>query len=453
MIARSGGRDIEVKGLLEDAWPYPVIPPEFGVGINAAGGNPFWPFMSMEQAMGLPALLGVLLRVSTACGMLPQKVYEGDDQLNRQVATESWQYDLIHDHPGVSGEHTPFTLRADIALAVAGGGYCCVRKYKVPDSSVDGGIRVAELLPQNSQLIIPKRKNGRLIFEDRTEGTMVERDSSEIIYIRAPATNGGVAGLAPITLTRMGISTALKRQVFEGSYYDKSAEPRVVLAFPEQMSSDQAQEWKDVWNDQHQGLANAHGTSVIGGGATVNTIPVSLADAQFVESTRQTADQLGFIYGMPKVFMNTVERPNITDNDWRYFVTFGLSWIMTAIDQAFSSDRDLFPRAGNKMHVETLVDAFLKPDIATRYGAYLVARQAGWLTSNEVRALENYPPIKGGDVLQITPVGAGVDNTGTPPPDGKESLEQLLADFKDGSEEQKAIVARMTDRARDAGLL
>jgi hypothetical protein len=41
---------------------------------------------------------------------------------------------------------------------------------------------------------------------------------------------------------------------------------------------------------------------------------------------------------MPKAFLNTAERQTITDNDWRYFVTFGLSWITTAIDQAFTAD-------------------------------------------------------------------------------------------------------------------
>jgi HK97 family phage portal protein len=447
MIVKSGGSDRQVKSIL-DQWPYPVIPPEFGLGLNGVAGDPFWPFMSMEQAMGLPALLGVLLRISTACGMLPQKVYEGDDQLNRRAATDSWQYDLLHDRPGE--EHTPFTLRADIALGVAGAGYSCIRKYKVPDRTVPGGQRVAELLPLDSRLVKPKRVNGRLVFEDRTEGELVTRDRSEIIYVRAPASNGGVEGLAPITLTRMGISTGLKRQIFEGGYYDKSAEPRVVLAFPEQMQPDQAEEWRELWNDQHQGLANMHGTSVIGGGATVSTIPVSLADAMFVQATNQTADQIGFIYGMPKVFMNTVERPTITDNDWRYFVTFGLGWIMAAVDQAFTADRDLFPAGAGRMHVETITDALLKPDIQTRYGAYLVARQAGWLTSNEIRALENYPPVPGGDVLQITPVGAGVDNTGTSANEAAaKALDLILDDFKDATPEQRQILERISQRARE----
>lgn len=456
MIVRSRGGNVALKSF-EDIWPYGPIPSELSLGNSfAAGGSPYYPFSSIEQAMGLPALLGVLMRISTAVGMLPQKVYAGD-QVDRAAATDTWQYDLIHDRPG--SEHTPFTLKADIALSVAGAGYCCLRKFKVSDRSVPGKVRIADLMPLDSALITPRRLNGRLVFEDRTEGgPMVTRTTDDIIYIRGPATRGGVTPLTPISLMRMAITTGQKRQAFEGGWYDRNAEPRVVLSFPQNVNEKQAQAWQQVWNDQHQGMANMHGTSVIGGGATVSTIPVSLTDAEFVTSTRMTADQIGFVYGMPKVFMNTVDRPAITDQDWRYFVTFGLGWITAAIDQSFTADRDLFP-VGSKMRAETLSDALLKPDIATRYAAYLVARQAGWMTSNEVRALENYPPVKGGDVLQITPVGAGRDNTGSDPADQVDELEpakalaQLIDDFqtKGMSPAAAEIIGRAIERARIAG--
>lgn len=447
MIVKSGGRDVQVKSSILDEWPYPVIPPElsFGPGLVGGSGNPFWPFMSMEHAMGLPALLGILQRISSAIGMLPTKVYEGLDQLDRQVAVDSWQYQLLHERPTVSGEHTPFTLKADIALSLAGAGYCPIRKYKARG-------RVVELIPQDPKLVVPRRVNGRLVFEDSTGGQAVTRDLSEIIYVRSPATNGGVQGLAPITLMRMGISTGLKRQAFEGLYYDRNAEPRVAISFPEKVTPDQADEWRELWNDQHQGLAGAHGTAVTGLGASVTVIPVSLQDAQFVEAIRATADQLGFVYGMPKVFMNTVDRPSMNDNDWRYFITFGLSWITVAIDQAFTADTDVFP-TGSKLRAETITDALIKPDILTRYQAYVAARQAGWLTANEIRALENYPPVTGGDVLQVTPVGGAVDNTGTQGDATPEkALELLIAEFKDADSEERQIIERMLERAAAAGI-
>jgi HK97 family phage portal protein len=437
MIVKSGGADVEVKNLSIDAltggfdpnFPWTLA----GDGIDLFSGN-----APLNRALGLPALFGVLMRLATGVGMLPQKVYTGD-QLDREVAVGSWQYGLIHT--GKGAEMTPFNRNADIALSLAGTGYCCIRKFKARGKVID-------LIPLDSAKVTPMRRGGRLVFEDRTaeDGKAVMRDRSDIIYVRWPAIAGGVVGISPITQARLAWTTGLHRQAFERGWYTRNAEPRVVLSFPQQMPRDEAKEWKELWNDEHQGAENMHGTSVIGGGATVTTIPISLVDAQFIQANHWTADQIGFIYGMPKVFMNTVERPTITEEDWRYLVTFGFGPITTAIDQAFSADPDLFP-GDEPMHVETVNDAFLKPDIQKRYEAYKTARQAGWLTANEIRALENKPPLPGGDVMQVTPVGGAVDNTGTAA-DAAKAIELLDELFKDGTDEQRGIIDAAKTRSR-----
>ena len=88
--------------------------------------------------------------------------------------------------------------------------------------------------------------------------------------------------------------------------------------------------------------------------------------------------------------------------------TFALGPILTAIDQALSGDH-LFPE-GSELFAETLADGLLKPDMKTRYEAYRLARQGGWITANELRARENLPPVEGGDEIQQTPVGGAPNN-------------------------------------------
>ena len=47
------------------------------------------------------------------------------------------------------------------------------------------------------------------------------------------------------------------------------------------------------------------------------------------------------------------------------------------------------------------MDAVLRADTATRYGAYSQALDAGWAAINDVRRLEDMPPIDGGDTLRV----------------------------------------------------
>jgi HK97 family phage portal protein len=369
--------------------------------------------MSLEKAVGLPAMLGTLLRLAQGVGMLPQKVYEGPAP-SRREALDAWQYELLHERP--SSEMPPATFRGNLALQLAGAGRACVRKWKASSG------RIAEFSVLDSTKVTPRRVNGQLVFEDRTADgkTPVVRTQRDIIYIPAVSLDGGPVGISPIAAARLALGTGLTRQRFEDSYYQRNAEPRVWLSTERDLTPDQAEEWADSWDSNHSGEAGWHRTSATGFGAKVNVIPVSLVDAQFVEANRFTAEQMASIYAMPKAFINLGDN-SPTDADWRFFVTFGLGWITASIDQAFNADRDLFPQ-GSGLKAEHLTDALLKPDIRTRYEAYKAARQAGWMTSNEIRALENMPPHPDGDVLQVIPVGGGEPS--------QESAKQLLAELE-----------------------
>lgn len=406
MIVRSGGRDVALRSssVWPQAWPYSGVPPAELVGGGLLGAAR----TQLDQAVGIPALLGVLLRVSQLAGGVPVKVYRGDAP-NRTVATDSWQYELLHNRPTTDGLGA-FPFYADLVFSIAGAGYTCVRKYKV-------GRRVAELAPLDATKVTPKRDDsGQLVFELRDGGKPELLDRREIIYIRGPAMPGSDVGLSPIAAQRLGITTGLKRKLFEARYFDRNAEPRVVLAFPERMDRQTAEGWIDMWNEEHAGEENWHSTAAIGGGATATVLPINLRDAQFVQANEFTAAEIGGIYGVPLPFLNLGDN-SPTEEDWKFLVTAGIGWILTAIGQAFTQDRDLFPLdpdPSRRMLAEHVVDALTKADIKTRYEAYKAARQAGWLKANEIRALENYPPDPDGDQLQATPVG-GAPNQ--PPPD------------------------------------
>ena len=57
--------------------------------------------------------------------------------------------------------------------------------------------------------------------------------------------------------------------------------------------------------------------------------------------------------------------------------------------------------------VEHVRDSILQADTTTRFQAYALGRQWGWLSVNDIRALENMNPVEGGDEylvpLNMTP--------------------------------------------------
>jgi len=44
------------------------------------------------------------------------------------------------------------------------------------------------------------------------------------------------------------------------------------------------------------------------------------------------------------------------------------------------------------------MDGLLRGDVRSRYEAYTKGRQWGFISANDIRKLENMPPIEGGDI-------------------------------------------------------
>ncbi len=411
-------------------WPFP-LPPEYEGSLSGP--------MTLDKAVGLPALLGCLFRLGEGVALLPQIVYE--NRQRRERATDSDQWRLLHERP--NGDTSPGVFRGDLAFGIAGAGEAFVRKYKVR-----GGTKVKELVAMDATKITPRRQGGRVVFEDRSDGQVVTRNAREIIHIRGITVPGGVRGISRITAARVAIATGLKRQSWIGAYYDNNGEPRVMLSFPENMPHDVAEKWVTLWDADHAGEGNWHRTGAIGGGATVTTLPVSLKDAEFVESTRMTAEQCAGLFAIPLPFLSIPREGSdsgLSEADRMQLVTFALGPIYVAIDEAFNRDEDLFPRDSG-LFTEHLADALLRPDTKSRYEAYKAARQAGWLTANEIRALENYPAREEGDELQATPVGGA-------PNDRRRSSELDEGSNADEAGHSGALVEKLGGLAESLGRL
>jgi len=374
------------------AWAYQLMDGTTG------GGAP----MSPETAVGLPAWLSVVNRLSGGLAMCPLIVYDGPREARRR-ATDSWQWELLHDRPGDG--RTPSAFRADIAASLAANGNAYLMKIKTRGE-------VRELLVLDPRAVTPERQGGRIVYQDASgnDGRTVTRTHRDIIHIRGAAMPGQLAAPSPLTALRQSLNTGLRRQKWEAAYFANDARPGIAIKAAEKMTKDQLEEWLDLWNNRHQGPDNAGKAAGFGGGMDLMVIPpISLVDAQFIESERLTAATMAGFYGVPLSIMNMADSKD-PEADSVQFVTWGLGPMFTALEDALRMDEDLFARR-TQMLVETLPDALLRTTTKNRYEAYRLGRQGGWMSVNEPRIRENLPAVEGGDTVQLTPVGGAVDRT------------------------------------------
>ena len=82
------------------------------------------------------------------------------------------------------------------------------------------------------------------------------------------------------------------------------------------------------------------------------------------------------------------------------FLTFALRPYLTRIEQAIKKSL-LTAVERQKYFAEFSIEGLMRADSAARAAFYASAAQNGWLTRNEIRALENWPAKDGGDELTV----------------------------------------------------
>jgi HK97 family phage portal protein len=360
------------------------------------------------------ALLGVLSLITGAVSQCTTLVQRDLPEGGAKRAPDSWQWDLLHTKTasGMPGS----TLRSDLAGQLVSQGSFVAKKIKSRGKVID-------LEPLDPRAVVPIRRAGEIQFDVSAYGCPAQMTKRDLVYGRLVAAGTGerygIRGVSPITALRRSIVSALERANFEQRVMRNDATPRFVLKSSAKLNQEQADDWIEKWSDRHQGAENAGKPTIIGSGDDVVVLPLNLKDLQFVEQTQLTRETIAAAYHVPLVYLGGDARGRPpTYEDRVTLATFCLGPILQCIEDYLSADDDLFPmtRESRGLYVKLLPDALLRMSPLDRYASYSSARQAGLMTSNEIRAQEDLPPHEDGDILQATPVGGAVPHSAETPP-------------------------------------
>jgi HK97 family phage portal protein len=124
-------------------------------------------------------------------------------------------------------------------------------------------------------------------------------------------------------------------------------------------------------------------------------VTVPPEQAQFIETLKMTANQVAAIYGIAPDEIGGEAANSLTYANEEHRETRRIAdvrpWLVR-FESVFSS---MLPE---RQYVKFAADAVVRADLTTRYGAYKIAREIGLLSINEERALEDLPPVPGGNV-------------------------------------------------------
>ena len=353
--------------------------------------------VSEEGSLRNTAVLACVRILSNSTAMLPLPVYRRLTPRGKERALDHPLYAVLNAQ--ANPEMTAFELRRWLMQNVLlyGNGYAEI------DWAQNGQVRA--LWPLLSGQMRIERRNGALVYVyTLPNGRALELPAWRVLHLRG-MTGNGVEGYSVIRqMMSEAVGLGLATQEYGARFFGNGARPGIVLTHPGILSDKALINLRTSWANDHEGLNNAHRLRILEEGMKAETISVPPEEAQFLETRKFQVTEIARAFGVPPHMIGDLDRATFSniEHQGMEFLQFSLGPWLRQIEQSIhaqmmrSAERETY-------FVEHVRDAILQADTATRYAAYAVGRQWGWLSTNDVRELENMNPIDNGDVY-LTPL-------------------------------------------------
>lgn len=384
--------------------------------------------VSPVNAITIPSVFAAVRVISEAIASLPYHVYENTDEGKNRVKAHPLNDILGRE---ANSEMAAFTLRETLMAHVLlwGNGYAEIERNVRGDV-----IGLWPLMPDKTDVI---RKDGVKHYVTRVNGQLIRLEDRNVLHISG-LSHDGLKGYSPITLMRESLGLTIAAEEFGARMFSNNARPSGVLQSPGKLSPEAAQRLKESWSSIHQGLSNAHRVAILEEGLTWSQMSINPDDAQFLETRKLQKTEVATMFNIPPHMIGDLEHAtfsNIEHQGIQFVVHTIRPWLVRWEQEI---NRKLFD---GDYFGEHIVDGLLRGDVKSRYDAYAVGRQWGWLSTNDVRALENQNPVEGGD-LYLTPMNM-VDANNPEPEQAPEEAERDFQPLIDST------IQRITQREND----
>lgn len=255
----------------------------------------------------------------------------------------------------------------------------------------------------------------------------VRVEAADMFHVPLLASDG-VTGRGLVQRARNSFGLLLGMEEYSGSSFANGARPAGLLKHPGKLTADARANIRAEWEALHRGADKAGRTAVLQEGMEFQAMQMSAVDAQLLEQRQFQIAEVARWFNIPPHLLRDLSRAtfgNIEHQGIEYLV-YTIQPLCRAMEQ--EAQRKLVMRAERStISTELDLDDLQLIDRKSRFDAYAVARQNGWMSANEIRDEEGMNPIEGpeGDAylingnmipLNLAMAGGVASLTATPAP-------------------------------------
>lgn len=417
-IAR-GIRPVSIKASLQSWLGVPISLQNGAFWSEWAGTGSFTGRrVTVDQALQISTVWACVRLIAETLATLPLGFYRRNKDGSRDSATMHALYEILHNQPNADMTAVVFWEVVVASLLLWGNAYIEIIRS---GSTV---IALHFLLP--ARVKVRRLAGGAYEYRYLDPTTGKDRVISEPDLMHIPAfSTDGVFGLSPIAYGVNVFGTSIETDKASAeTFRDAMRSPGLVT-----MDMLLKKEQREEIRAHVKSVAASGGVMVLEKGTGFQKLGFDPVSAELLASRSFNVEEICRWFGLDPAMVGHGGK----DSNWGtgleqkmlWFLIFALRKWCVRIEQAVRKSL-LSPVERLTLFAEFNMEGLLRGDSAQRAAFYASAGQNGWKTRNEIRQLENDPPMAGGDVLTVQSNLVPLDQLGKAPPD-RAAADALLA--------------------------
>jgi len=382
----------------------PPWSPEFDTLMSLLGITPDSINVSGKNALKEIVVYTCIKILADTISKLPCKIYQDSEGIRK--ATDHYLYPYLKLRPNPYMSASDFWKTLETQRNIYGNSYVWIDFVQLGRNAG----KIQGLYPLDSTKmriyvddvgLLSTKNNVWYVYTDNL-GNEYKLKASEILHFKG-LTSDGLVGISPIETLKLHIENASAAEQFLNNSFKNGMQTAGIVNYVGDLSPQAEENFRKNFERMANGLQNANRISLLPIGYTYQPIANKLTDAQFLENTMLTERQIAAAFGIKLHQINDLEKTSYasTSEANREFYVDTLMAILTMYEQELTYKLLLPREIAQGYYIKFNADVILRGDPKSRYEAYAVAIQNGFKTPNEVRALEEDPPLEGGDQLLL----------------------------------------------------
>jgi len=348
----------------------------FASGDDIETGNQSSTLINGDTAFKVNAIFSAVSLISDTVSTLPLDAYvrRGGDRIAMRPRPDWVQ------KPDVDTTRSAFYSSIIVSLLLEGNAF--IRVYRQNNEIVN-------MVVLNPIKIKMKRNGlGRVMFYHEDE--KITLTSDDVIFIPDVVKPGNLRGVSRVEALKENFGLAMALENFAARFFGQGATTQGIIEFPDELTYEEMKNLQTAFDARHKSWRNAHKTGVLSGGAKYKETSVTNDQAQFIDSRRMAVEDVARAFNVPPHLLGlpgTNSYASVEQNNLAW-VTHCLRPLVQKIENALSPLLAEFSN-GQNAFLKFNLDGLLRADLNTRMSAYSTGLQAGFLTINDVRRLED----------------------------------------------------------------